>query len=183
MPFSSLNRVLQGLFLPNWEMQWTWIVWISKATNWRVVSRLNLGGWQISVSSPSNRAVHIGSLCCQTCALIHHHPVFLTYNNKDYLIANDNMLTGPIPSEFGLMTNMTRFEIFNNDLSGTVPSELGVMLNLDIFQLYQNPKMTGTVPSEVCALWQFELEILMVQCQSGDVGIGCPDGCCTCRKG
>jgi len=80
------------------------------------------------------------------------------------------------------MTNMTRFELFDNKLSGTLPAELGNMLDLEIFQVHQNP-LTGTVPPEMCQLWEMELEILMVPCEQGDVGVGCIDDCCTCRRG
>jgi len=36
-------------------------------------------------------------------------------------------LTGPIPTEFGQLTNMTRLDMQELHLEGTLPSELGMM--------------------------------------------------------
>jgi hypothetical protein len=41
------------------------------------------------------------------------------------LLKND--IEGPIPTEFGLLTNMTRLDLQEMSLSGSLPSELGSM--------------------------------------------------------
>jgi hypothetical protein len=48
----------------------------------------------------------------------------------DFLSLQKNDLTGTIPAEFGLLTNMTRLELQELYLQGTLPSELGKMLQL-----------------------------------------------------
>jgi hypothetical protein len=40
---------------------------------------------------------------------------------------NDKMLTGTIPTELGLLTNLAFFYFVDTALSGTIPSELGCL--------------------------------------------------------
>lgn len=86
------------------------------------------------------------------------------------------------------MTNMTRFVVFDNALSGTVPSEFGNMEELDVLSLYQNPKINGDMPQEVCALkeeGQGQLSDVLVTCaedDESDTGVKCPPDCCICKK-
>lgn len=45
----------------------------------------------------------------------------------DFMALLKNDITGPIPTEFGQLTNMTRLDMQEMDLEGTLPSELGSM--------------------------------------------------------
>lgn len=54
----------------------------------------------------------------------------------DFLALLKNDITGTIPSEYGLLTNMTRLDMQEMDLFGTIPSELGLMSLLSKFSSY-----------------------------------------------
>ena len=62
-------------------------------------------------------------------------------------------LPGTIPSEIGLLTQVTRLYLFYNEFTGTIPSELGNMINLKYLYLDDN-ELTGTIPKELGKLDQ-----------------------------
>lgn len=47
--------------------------------------------------------------------------------SADFMALLKNDLSGTIPTEFGLLTNMTRLDIQQMHLEGTLPSEIGQM--------------------------------------------------------
>lgn len=59
-----------------------------------------------------------------------------------------NQLTGPIPTEFGSLTNLTELLLFSNQLTGAIPAELG---NLTSLRLGGN-QLSGPVPPELTNL-------------------------------
>ena len=67
----------------------------------------------------------------------------LTYLNLGY-----NQLIGPIPSEIGNLTNLTGLSLNDNLLTGSIPSEIGNLTNLTGLSLYDN-QLTGSIPSEI----------------------------------
>ena len=78
-----------------------------------------------------------------------------------YLLLSKNpLITGTVPTEVGLLTELRRF-----DIDGT--------------------GLTGSIPSEVCALHGFGiavLEKLKADCQplaNGEIPMFCPKDCCT----
>ena len=81
------------------------------------------------------------------------------------------------------MTNMTQFQLNSNDLSGEVPSELGQWTALELLQLYDNPKLTGSMPTEICGNLQQGVvdATILTPCPQGNSGIECPEECCQCR--
>lgn len=54
-------------------------------------------------------------------------------------------LQGEIPTENGLLTTLTSFELQNNRLDGSIPTELCLLTNLKSFNLGQN-SMAGEIP-------------------------------------
>ena len=50
----------------------------------------------------------------------------------------DAELTGTIPTEVGLLTNLQRLWLYRNDLTGSVPSELENLTNLELLKLEEN---------------------------------------------
>ena len=60
-----------------------------------------------------------------------------------------NKLTGTIPSEIGLASNLSFFWVFDNFLSGTVPIEMWKHLSLFASSVENNPELGGTLPTEI----------------------------------
>ena len=59
-----------------------------------------------------------------------------------------NDLVGPIPSEFGEMTNLRNLGLTHNFLQGEIPSELGNLSRLKALELQHNA-IRGKVPTEL----------------------------------
>lgn len=98
---------------------------LSQLTN---VSSLILSGCSLSGTIPS---------------LIWENMTFMGRLGLDY-----GQLTGSIPSEFGLFTNMTKLSLEGNQLTGTIPTELGNLENLTAIAFGWN-QLSGTIPSEL----------------------------------
>ena len=71
-----------------------------------------------------------------------------------------NALTGPIPTEIGLLTKMDCLGLQNNLLTETIPTEIGSLKKMRQIQLYNN-KLSGSIPSEL-ALCGNELQDLIL---------------------
>ena len=53
-----------------------------------------------------------------------------------------------IPSEIGLLTQLTVLNFFANSLTSTIPSEIGLLTQLNYLSFYSN-SLTSTIPSEI----------------------------------
>mmetsp|Transcript_34765 Transcript_34765/g.65450 ORF Transcript_34765/g.65450 Transcript_34765/m.65450 type:complete len:539 (+) Transcript_34765:49-1665(+) len=62
------------------------------------------------------------------------------------LYLNDNQMQSPIPTEIGMLRDLSRLDLGNNQLSGTIPSEMADMSSLRFLDFTHN-KLTGTIPS------------------------------------
>ncbi|KAI3787242.1 hypothetical protein L1987_41582 [Smallanthus sonchifolius] len=58
---------------------------------------------------------------------------------------SNNLLTGPIWSEFGNLKKLSVLDLKHNNLSGTIPSSLSSLRNIETLDLSYN-SLTGTVP-------------------------------------
>ena len=67
-----------------------------------------------------------------------------------FLFIPNNELTGSLPSELGLLTQLTRFGLYSNQATGSLPTELGLLTKLRLVYLYDNA-LTGSVPSSLCS--------------------------------
>ena len=54
--------------------------------------------------------------------------------------------TGTIPTEFGLLTNATTVNLWNNQLEGAVPTEIGQLSNVLIL-FFDHNKIVGPIPT------------------------------------
>jgi hypothetical protein len=97
-----------------------------------------------------------------------------------FLSVDTNELTGNIPSEIGYLTNLSNLELSSNpDLAGKVPTELGLLTGVKVMKFY-GTRLTGTMPSEICALRNMVLTVLLADCQGSAPQIYCdPQQCCT----
>ena len=56
-------------------------------------------------------------------------------------------LTGSIPSEIGLLTNLEKLYLGNNQLEGTIPTEIKNLKSLEAFSVFDN-NISGPFPNE-----------------------------------
>ncbi|CAB9517843.1 LRR receptor-like serine threonine-protein kinase [Seminavis robusta] len=69
--------------------------------------------------------------------------------NLTFLALNNNeMMSGRIPSELGMLTTLKELKLDDCSLSGTLPSELGSLTNLIEIELQRNKNLEGPIPSE-----------------------------------
>ena len=61
------------------------------------------------------------------------------------LAPSNNLLSGEIPPELGMLTNLTGLGLDGNQLSGEIPPELGSLTNLGALRLGGN-RFTGCIP-------------------------------------
>jgi len=69
--------------------------------------------------------------------------------SSDVIVKMDienNNLAGCIPTQFGLLTDLTNIKIGKNDLTGTIPSEVGMLSNVEKFKMQEN-SISGSIPS------------------------------------
>ncbi|KAL3783661.1 hypothetical protein HJC23_004836 [Cyclotella cryptica] len=87
----------------------------------------------------------------------------LTNLRELHLRNNKPGFNGPVKSEIGNLLQLEELVLYDNPLlSGTLPSELGLCQNLRVIQL-QGTKITGTVPKEVCSLRDMKLNFDFAQ--------------------
>jgi len=68
--------------------------------------------------------------------------------NLTGLFLNYNYLQGEIPSEIGNLRNLTELHLGHNDLQGEIPPEIGNLVNLTHLSLWDN-ELTGSIPPEI----------------------------------
>ena len=86
---------------------------------------------------------------------------FYSIENTDSLIIHGGGITGEIPIEIGILTNLTILSLVDNPLlTGSIPPHIGNLINLTQLNLYNN-NLTGEIPYEIGNLTDVELEIGM----------------------
>uniref|UniRef100_A0ACD5TCY6 Uncharacterized protein n=1 Tax=Avena sativa TaxID=4498 RepID=A0ACD5TCY6_AVESA len=73
--------------------------------------------------------------------------------NLTYLDLSMNNLGGTLPAEIGRLTNLTYLDLSINNLDGTLPAEIGRLTNLTYLYLKRN-NLSGSVPMEIGMLTQ-----------------------------
>ena len=68
--------------------------------------------------------------------------------NLTGLFLSYNYLRGEIPSEIGNLRNLTELHLGHNSLQGEIPPEIGNLSNLTYLSLWDN-KLTGSIPPEI----------------------------------
>jgi len=80
---------------------------------------------------------------CQWSGLDCNDEGILTRLYLDY-----DELTGPLPSELGLLTHLTYLNLYENQLNGPIPTEIGKLTELKAMLLAGN-LLTGEIPSQL----------------------------------
>jgi hypothetical protein len=86
---------------------------------------------------------------------------------------DNNKITGTIPTEIGLLTELASISMTNATLSGPIPTEMGNLVSLRRLWLYNN-QLTGTIPAVLNQLT--ELEVL--ELHFNKIGGAMPQGIC-----
>ena len=68
--------------------------------------------------------------------------------NLTGLFLSYNYLRGEIPSEIGNLSNLTELHLGHNGLQGEIPAEIGNLVNLTYLSLWDN-ELTGSIPPEI----------------------------------
>ena len=81
-----------------------------------------------------------------------------------------NRLTGTIPSTLGNLVQLTTLWLHTNQLIGTIPSALGNLTLLSHLFLDGNARLAGTIPSTLCSNSGIEI---YVDCRTQNVECSC----------
>ena len=90
----------------------------------------------------------------------------------------NSSLAGPIPSQMGNLLGLRRLWLYNNDLTGTIPASLDKLTDLEVLELHGN-KIGGAMPQGVCfniGASDYDLKSLTTDCESE---VQCDKDCCT----
>jgi hypothetical protein len=70
------------------------------------------------------------------------------FTNLNYLDLSNNNLNGSIPNELGDLSNLEYLNFAFNQLSGSIPNSIGNLISLKELRLFQN-ELTGSIPNEL----------------------------------
>jgi len=84
-----------------------------------------------------------------------------------FSVASENDLTGTIPTELGLLSNMDHLNLRSLYLEQGLPSELGALTRMCALSV-DRTELVGTIPTEVCDLRDISLCYLVVDCPIGN---------------
>jgi hypothetical protein len=108
------------------------------------------GNWMIDGDPCSATASWYGVKCTASNAAV----------RKLHLESNN--MAGSIPSQIGLLVDMTRnLKLEKNSLVGTLPTQLGMLSELTAVVYLYNNKMSGPIPSELGMLSKLEASFLL----------------------
>lgn len=114
---------------------------------------------EIALLSTSLKHIILGSSGVQNSSLIDFMPPqFFQLSNLETLLFFSDDVTGSIPSELGLLTQLQALGL--NDLpflSGSIPTEIAQATDLRMLGLSNNPMLIGTIPSEILLLTHLQV--------------------------
>jgi hypothetical protein len=73
-------------------------------------------------------------------------PTYTTWLETESIPYNSGGYTGLIPTQYGLLTDLTSLGLASNELTGTIPSQLGLCSLATDFALQSN-ELWGSVPT------------------------------------
>jgi Leucine-rich repeat (LRR) protein len=88
-------------------------------------------------------------------------------------------ITGTIPTQMGTMSNMQRLWLYTNQLHGKIPTQFGNLTQLSVFEVQQN-HLSGTMPKSLCpiiATSTYAKKSLACDCKNKTVVCTCCTSC------
>jgi len=85
-----------------------------------------------------------------------YHGFFCYDGFVAFIHLGEEGLRGSIPTEVGMLSQLTTLRLNSNDITGSIPTEVGMLSQLIVLQLQEN-EISGTLPSEVCMLSKIAL--------------------------
>ncbi len=74
--------------------------------------------------------------------------ISVTNDHVTSIIINNNLMTGLLPSELEILTQLQTLDLSWNRLSGTIPAQVGKLISLKRLALGNN-ELTGSIPGEI----------------------------------
>jgi len=62
-------------------------------------------------------------------------------------MVNDNALTGTIPTDIGMLSNLQLLDLSSNRFSGTIPTQVEVLIVVELIDVRNNVGIHGTIPT------------------------------------
>jgi Leucine-rich repeat (LRR) protein len=90
----------------------------------------------------------------------------------------NSTLEGTIPTEFGELSGLRRLWLYSNELTGEIPAQLNQLAKLEVLEVHKN-KLDGAMPQGICTAIEkseYEYKSLTSDCKSA---VQCDDSCCT----
>ncbi|KAI9348558.1 hypothetical protein BDR26DRAFT_703861 [Obelidium mucronatum] len=147
------------------------------------LTSLNLSGNNFTGSIPSDLSalVKLETLNLSQCGLTGSIPASLfgcagggELTCLKRLSLQENMLTGCIPLQLGLLRSLEDLKLYSNHLTGSIPFTIGNLSNLIHFDASKN-RISGSLPDTISGLESLTYLNLAENRISGDIPIGIGD--------
>jgi Leucine-rich repeat (LRR) protein len=99
-------------------------------------------------------------------------------SNLKQLVASGNQINGSIPEQIGSLTTLLDLRLSNNSITGSIPQSMSGLTSIMRLQLHGN-NLTGTAPIGLCLLTTptYKLHDFTADCSLKNMEINCT--CCT----
>jgi hypothetical protein len=101
------------------------------------------------------------------------------FQSLQVLDVSSNSMFGPIPTNFGTMTQLRRFLLQSNQFTGSIPTELAQLTNL-VDAKFEGNGFSGLVPDGLCQLKASSGTSLLPKLSVDCAEASCSVWCCTC---
>jgi Leucine rich repeat len=91
------------------------------------------------------------------------------WRHMEALVLSHSRLSGTLPSEIGLLTELSMLQVSHSYMTGSIPTEVAKLTNLEI-GWFHGTQISGSVPSDVCGIkdiqkdWRVSCEVECACC-------------------